>query len=385
MSASPSIGTIIVAAGSGSRVDDGNPTPKQFRRLGISTVLRQSVEPFLTFGCDPVVVVVAKGAEEDAREALGDAADQVRIVPGGPSRKASAKAGLEQCDTALVMVHDAARPFVSHDLIARLVVGLGEGDGVIPALPVTDTVKRVDGTVVAETLDRSTLCAVQTPQLFVRERLLAANDAAASVASEFTDDASIMEWHGGRVSTVLGDFANIKLTTARDFATLAPSAPPDIRVGHGYDTHRTSAGDSVMLCGCLIPSPFALDGHSDADIGLHALTDALLGTCGEGDIGSHFPPTDEQWRGASSDRFLVHAAGIVRAKGGRLTCADVTIVCERPKIGPHRDAMRSRIAELLGIEMSRVSVKATTNERIGFVGRNEGLAALATVTVAFDV
>ena len=385
MIATPAIGAVILAAGSGTRVADGDPTPKQFRALGDSTVLRRSVEPFLAYGCRPIIVVTASGTEERCRVALGSIADDVRIVPGGASRRESALSGLLHCDATLVMVHDAARPFVSADLIVRLVAGLGENDGVIPALPVTDTIKRVSNSVVAETLDRAELQAVQTPQLFVRKRLLDANEAAAGTDHPFTDDASIVEWNGGRVGTIMGDAANIKLTTAVDFKALSQkgSVLPDIRVGHGYDTHRTKPGNHIILCGCSLPSPVALDGHSDADIGLHALTDALLGTCGEGDIGSHFPPTDEQWRGASSDRFLVHAAGIVREKGGHITSTDLTIICEEPKIGPHRNTMRSRIAELLEIEMDRVSVKATTNERIGFVGRNEGLAALATATVVF--
>ena len=368
---------------------DSDPTPKQFRSVRGEPMLRHSVRALRQWGCSETVVAAPAGMADAARAALGEEAAGVAIVEGAASRAASTLAALAVVERPYCLVHDAARPFVSSALLDRLRAGLEGADGAIPALPATDTVKRVEGDRIVATLPRTELRLVQTPQLFATDRLRAAHLAAAASGGEFTDDASIVEWAGGSVRVVEGDPANIKVTTASDLAAVSSRTEgaleaPDIRVGHGYDTHRTKAGSDVMLCGVPVPAPFALDGHSDADIGLHALTDALLGTCGLGDIGSHFPPSDERWRDAASDRFLAHARDLVAERGGRVTCADITLVCETPKIGPHRDAMRQRVADLLGIALDRVSVKATTNERIGFVGRNEGLAALATATVIYD-
>ena len=396
------IAAIVLAAGSGSRMGDGDPTPKQFRDLNGEPMVRHSVRAFLDWGCRQVIVAAPPGAMEEAARALDGL--PVRVVPGASSRAASTLAALAHVTAPAIFVHDAARPHLAADLIDRLASALPGVDGVIPALAVTDTVKRVEGEVIAATVPRQALRLAQTPQLFRTARLRAAHEGAAASDAEFTDDASIMEAAGATVRVVPGDPANIKVTVASDMPPpMLPPMPtsartadargvnipaderpaPDVRVGHGYDTHRTKPGEAVMLCGISIPSPHALEGHSDADIGLHALTDALLGTCGEGDIGSHFPPSDPRWRGAASDAFLAHAAAIVWERGGRVTCADVTLVCEAPRIGPHREAMRARVAAILGIESARVSVKATTNERIGFVGRNEGLAALATATVIY--
>lgn len=263
----------------------------------------------------------------------------------------------------------------------------GEVAAVLPVLPVNDTVKVVDGDFVRHSADRSELRLAQTPQLVQRSAYL---NASADVPDEakLTDDVSVLERVGANVATVAGDSSNTKLTTPSDFADARQSAGggriPDIRVGHGYDTHRTTVGKSVWLCGIEIDAPFRLDGHSDADVGLHALTDALLGTCGEGDIGSHFPPSDPRWAGASSDQFLQHARSIVTARNGTINAVDITIICERPKVGPHRSEMREAVAGILALTLDRVSVKATTNERIGFVGRNEGIAAFATATVCYD-
>ena len=341
-----------------------------------------SVRTFRRWGCHQIVVAGPPDHLDELSNALGDEADHVVVVAGADSRASSTFAALKRIDAPFVLVHDAARPFVSLSLLDRLLDALPGADGVIPVMPATDTVKRVVGDEIVETMPRDDVRFAQTPQLFGTRLLRAAHARAAEQTTEFTDDASIMEQSGGRVRVVQGDPRNVKITTARDMPTVR--AAPDIRVGHGYDTHRTASGEAVMLCGVRVAAPFTLDGHSDADVGLHALVDALLGTCGLGDIGSHFPPTDDRWRGASSDRFLDHAVQLVRERRGRITCADVTLICESPKIGPHREAMRSRVASMLGIEIDRVSVKATTNERIGFVGRNEGLAALATATVIYD-
>ena len=379
------IAAIVLAAGAGTRMGDADATPKQFRDVGGEPMLRRSVRAFLEWGCSEVIVALPRGRTEEGIAALGKFAQHVRVVHGAGSRAASTRRALEAVEASYVMVHDAARPFVSSELLGRIAESLAQSDGVIPTLPVTDTVKRVDGDRICETLPRGELRLAQTPQLFRTEVLVAAHDAAERSAREFTDDASLVEAAGGTVRIVDGDRANRKITTADDLPPSdAARSGPDVRVGHGYDTHRTAPGATVWLCGIEVPAPFSLDGHSDADVGLHALVDALLGTCGEGDIGSHFPPSDETWRGAASHRFLTHARELVAERGGRVTCADVTLVCEAPKIGPHRDAMRDRIASLLGIARDRVSVKATTNERIGFIGRNEGFAALATATVIYD-
>ena len=379
-----SYAAIVLAAGSGSRMADGDLTPKQFRPLKGEAMVRHSVRAFLDWGCGEVVVAIPAGAKDAAAAALEGL--DVTTVVGAGSRAASTLAALAHVSADRVFVHDAARPHLNATLVGRIAAALEGCDGVIPALTVPDTVKRVADDTIVETVPRDPLRLAQTPQLFHTDALRAAHESVAEAGGEFTDDASIMEAAGARIRIVAGDPQNTKVTVASDMrqASLERGVDvPDVRVGHGYDTHRTKAGDAVTLCGVTIPSPHALDGHSDADVGLHALTDALLGTCGEGDIGAHFPPSDPRWRGAASDTFLAHAAAIVAQRGGRVTCADVTVVCEAPRIGQHRDAMRARIAAILGLDLDRVSVKATTNERIGFVGRNEGMAALATATVIY--
>ena len=300
----------------------------------------------------------------------------------------SVRLGLEALakhEPEIVLIHDAARPFVSAEVISRAIAAARAHGGALPVLPVTDTIKKVDdeGTIL-ETLDRDTLRAAQTPQTFRFGPILDAHRAAAAAHLTFTDDAGIAEWAGLPVHAVAGDANNRKLTLPEDFdAPAAPPPPHETRVGSGFDVHAFGPGDAVILGGVALPHDRALKGHSDADVVLHALTDAIFGTLADGDIGSHFPPSDPQWKGANSRIFLEHAVDRLDARGGALRHVDLTIMCERPKIGPHRDAIRVSIAEILGLAIGRVSVKATTTERLGFLGRGEGIAAMATVTVRF--
>ena len=369
-------GVVIVAAGGGTRMGG---TPKQFRLLGGRSVLQRSVDAFLLPEIDRIVCVIGADQRAEYERAVSPDPRLLEPVRGGTTRQTSVLAGLRALrDVDVVLIHDAARPFVGADTVRAVIAAVAPGTGALPGLPVADTLARVrdgrhDGVV-----DRSALMAMQTPQGFRRDELLVLHERA---AGEHTDDAGLARAGGLTVRVVPGDPGNRKLTTAEDFAMAERMIAPDVRVGHGYDTHRLVGGDGVWLCGVRLPHDRALDGHSDADVGLHALTDALLATIGAGDIGTHFPPSDPQWRGASSDRFLRHAADLVRARGGTVRHADVTLVCERPKIGPHVAAMRERMAKILAIEMERVSVKATTNEERGFVGREEGIVALATATV----
>jgi 2-C-methyl-D-erythritol 4-phosphate cytidylyltransferase/2-C-methyl-D-erythritol 2,4-cyclodiphosphate synthase len=314
-------------------------------------------------------------------------------VPGGARRQDSVRLGLEalaQRDApSAVLIHDAARPFAGADLIARVIAALAQNAGALPCLPVTDTLKRgADGRVL-ETVDRSELWRAQTPQGFRFDAILAAHRAAGQDPTlTFTDDASVAEWYGLDVALVEGAEDNRKLTTAEDVRIAdellrrASARAATTRVATGYDVHAFGLGDAVILAGVRIPYDRALQGHSDADVALHALTDALLGTIGEGDIGVHFPPSDARWRGAASEIFLKHAASLIAERGGEIVHVDISLICEAPRIGPYRDAMRRRIAELLGLGDSQVSIKATTNEGLGFIGRGEGIAAMATATVS---
>jgi 2-C-methyl-D-erythritol 4-phosphate cytidylyltransferase/2-C-methyl-D-erythritol 2,4-cyclodiphosphate synthase len=310
-------------------------------------------------------------------------------VPGGASRQASVYAGLEALrGTApdIVLIHDAARPFVSGALIARAIAAASEHGAAVPAVAVADTVKKVDaqGTITA-TVDRNELRIVQTPQAFSYNLIIDAHSrAAAADRSDFTDDAALAEWAGHRVSVFPGDSANVKLTTNEDFAraeALRMAATGDIRIGNGFDVHAFADGDHIMLGGVRIAHTRGVTGHSDADVALHALVDAILGALAEGDIGQHFPPSDPQWKGAASEKFLAFACDRVRARSGVIAHLDVTVVCEAPRIGPHRDAMRARIAAIAGIGADRVAIKATTSEKLGFTGRGEGIVAMATATV----
>jgi 2-C-methyl-D-erythritol 4-phosphate cytidylyltransferase/2-C-methyl-D-erythritol 2,4-cyclodiphosphate synthase len=320
-----------------------------------------------------------------------DAAAGLKLLPpvfGGATRQASVRAGLETLvahKPELVLVHDAARPFASRALIARAIAAARSG-AAVPVLPVVDTVKTVDTTgAITDTIDRRSLRVVQTPQAFGFELLLEAHRRAVAAGREdFTDDAALAEWAGHRVTTFEGEASNVKLTTPEDFSRAEAAevaALADIRTGFGFDVHQFIEGDHVWLGGVRIAHERGVTGHSDADVVLHALVDAILGALCEGDIGVHFPPSDPQWRGASSDRFLAFAVERVQARGGRIAHLDATIVCEAPRIGPHRDAMRARIAEIAGIPESRVAIKATTSEQLGFIGRREGIAAFANATI----
>jgi 2-C-methyl-D-erythritol 4-phosphate cytidylyltransferase/2-C-methyl-D-erythritol 2,4-cyclodiphosphate synthase len=286
----------------------------------------------------------------------------------------------------IVLIHDAARPFVSDALIARAIAAAGEHGAAVPAVAVADTVKKVDAQgIITATIDRNELRIVQTPQAFSYNLIVDAHGRAAAAArNDFTDDAALAEWAGHRVSVFPGDSANVKLTTNEDFAraeALRTAATGDIRTGNGFDVHAFADGDHIMLGGVRIAHTRGVTGHSDADVALHALVDAILGALAEGDIGQHFPPSDPQWKGAASEKFLAFACDRVRARSGVIAHLDVTVVCEAPRIGPHRDAMRARIAAIAGIGADRVAIKATTSEKLGFTGRGEGIVAMATATV----
>lgn len=389
-----SVAVVIVAAGRGARAGQENG-PKQYRRIGGRAVLSHTLEAFRRH---PAIgdIVVAIHADDEAlcREAVGPIDERIVLVTGGPTRQESTLLALRALAGRRprgVLIHDGVRPFVDPDLIGRVVAALGDHHGVLPALPVSDTVKRADDRGLVEaTVPRAGLHTAQTPQGFSFEAILAAHEkASADGRLDFTDDAAIAEWAGIPVKIVEGAAGNVKLTYARDIAMAderlngASASFPDVRTGNGYDVHCFAPGDHVTLCGVEIVHDRRLLGHSDADVGLHALTDALLATCGAGDIGTHFPPSDPQWKGAASRLFVEHAAGLVRARGGRIANADVTLICEAPKIGPRREAMVEAMAAMLGIARDRVSVKATTNEKLGFIGRGEGIAAIATATVVY--
>ncbi len=382
------VAAIVAAGGTGTRAGPG--LPKQYRPFGGLPVIRRSLDLFEAHGeidaIQPVIGAEHMGAFERAASGLSKC---LPPVAGGATRQASVLAGLDALAGKapdLVLIHDAARPLATSALVSRAIKSAQKTGAAIPSLPVTDTIKRVDGNgLVMETLERNELRSVQTPQAFAFEKLLKAHRAARDAGiSDFPDDASLAEWAGITVATFEGEAGNLKLTTPDDFEKLAGAeflSAADIRNGTGFDVHTFGPGDHVMLGGVKIPHGKGVVGHSDADVVLHALTDAVLGTVGEGDIGLHFPPSDERWRGASSDLFLAHAVSYVRERGGMIANLDVTVLCEAPKIGPHRDAIRNRIAEIAGIEPSRVNVKATTTEGLGFIGRAEGIAAMASATV----
>lgn len=369
---------IIVAAGSGSRAGGG----KQWRRLGGRPVLRWSVEALLSAGADEIVIVLPVGEEQRASEAL-DGLENWRTTGGGATRAESVRAGLAALSAPPdqpVLIHDAARPLLDRAVIDRLLAALQDADGALPVLPVADSLRRGTDGVMTDAIDREGLWRAQTPQAFRRGVIEAAYEAWPSSETP-TDEAMVVQRHGGRVALVDGDPRLMKLTYPEDFAMAEAMLPRQTRIGSGYDVHRWGPGGAVWLCGVEIPHDQTLIGHSDADAGLHALTDAILGALAEGDIGDHFPPTDPKWKGASSDRFLLHAAELVATRGGRIVNVDVTLICERPKVKPHRQAMRERIAGLLSLPLDAVSVKATTTEGLGFTGRGEGLAAQAVATI----
>jgi 2-C-methyl-D-erythritol 4-phosphate cytidylyltransferase/2-C-methyl-D-erythritol 2,4-cyclodiphosphate synthase len=373
---------VIVAAGSGQRAGPGGA--KQWRRVAGKPVARWSLEALLEAGAREVVVVIPGGDEAVAAEAFAGL-PRWRLQVGGAARHESVLAGLAALGADLeevVLIHDAARPFLAAGVAQQTAAAAAVSDGALPALPVADTLKRTDSHGAVLTTPREGLWRAQTPQAF-RRRVIEAAYAAWPAGETPTDDASVVERAGGAIRLTPGDPRLMKLTYPEDFemAEALAGAMRVTRVGLGVDAHRFGPGESLWLCGVEIAHSHGLVGHSDADAGLHALTDAILGAIGQGDIGDHFHPSDPQWRGAASSLFLEHAAGLVAARGGRIVNVDVTLICERPKIKPHREAMRARIAALLRLPVDRVGVKATTTEAMGFTGREEGLAAQAIAAI----
>ncbi len=381
------VAAIVVAAGRGLRA--GGDLPKQYRHILGEPVIRPSLA---TFAAHSGVSAVQPVIHPDDAALYQDAVAGLDLMPpvqGGATRQASVRAGLEALagrPPEVVLVHDAARPFASPALIARAIAAARKSGAAIPVIAVADTVKSVDASgTVTGTIDRTQLRMVQTPQAFGYPALLEAHRRAlAAGRDDFTDDAALAEWAGLTVATFEGEAGNVKLTTNEDFMRAEATklaALGDVRTGFGFDVHQFGDGDHVMLAGVRISHQRGLSGHSDADVVLHALVDAILGALSDGDIGVHFPPNDPQWRGASSDRFFTFAVERVRARGGRIAHLDITVVCEAPRIGPHREAMRARIAKLAGLPIARVAIKATTSEKMGFTGRGEGMAAFANATV----
>jgi 2-C-methyl-D-erythritol 4-phosphate cytidylyltransferase / 2-C-methyl-D-erythritol 2,4-cyclodiphosphate synthase len=381
------VAAVVVAAGRGLRA--GGDLPKQYRHVLGEPVIRSSLALFARHDAISFVQPVIHPDDAALFQAASAGLDLLPPVDGGALRQASVRAGLEALQAHapdLVLVHDAARPFASPALVTRAIAAARASPAAVPVIGVADTVKTVDAKgCVTDTIDRARVRLVQTPQAFGFAALLEAHrQAKAAGRDDFTDDAALAEWAGVKVGTFEGEAGNVKLTTDEDFTraeTARLAALGDVRTGFGFDVHQFGEGDHVVLGGVRISHRRGLSGHSDADVVLHALVDAILGALADGDIGVHFPPTDPQWRGASSDRFLAFAVERVRARDGRIAHLDVTIVCETPRIGPHRDAMRARIAEIAGIAIERVGVKATTSEKMGFTGRGEGLAAFANATV----
>jgi len=375
----------IVAAGRGERAGGG--VPKQFRPLAGQPVLAWSVTAFAQDPrCAQIIIAAPPGGVEDARRHAGAAADRCEFVEGGATRTASVDKAVDAAGQNTVLVHDAARPLVSRALLDGLITALDHHDGAAPALAVVDALVREDEAGITA-VDRSLLRRIQTPQAFATSKLRAAF--AAFAHQDFPDEVSLARAHGLSVALTQGEEGNFKLTWPEDFerAERVLSKTPQTLLqvtGMGYDVHRLAPGDGVHLCGVFIDCPLMLIGHSDADAGLHAITDALLGAAGLGDIGEHFPPSDERWRGADSAMFLQHALEISSQAGARPIHCDVTLICERPKIGPHKAAMKARVAALLGLPLARVNIKATTTEKLGFTGRGEGLAAQAVVTCVID-
>jgi len=376
------VGALIVAAGAGERA--GGRLPKQFQPLAGKPVLRWSIEALTDAGVDRIVVAVGPDQEGLARAAAGD--HDITLITGGATRTASVRAGLAALgDVDIVLIHDAARPgltpIVTKALIETIEAGAG---GAAPTLRLSDSLRRIDANnrMIGE-VERDGLVRVQTPQVF-RGAVIRAAYAALPADASVSDDLAVARAAGAVVQLIPGDERLMKLTYADDFAVLERlmSSARLTCVGSGFDAHRFGAGDHVMLCGVKIAHDKGLLGHSDADAGWHALVDAILGALGEGDIGAHFPPSDPQWKGANSETFLRHAAALARAAGAELQHVDITLICERPKIGPHREPMRARTAEVLDLPLPRVSVKATTTEQMGFTGRGEGLAAQATATLS---
>ena len=386
------VAVVLVAAGRGVRA--GFETPKQYQAVAGVQVATRTLDALAGLLPDALIVPVIHPADRtlfDAAAGRSRAKNLHAAVAGGATRQASVMAGLKVLhekikSDIIVLIHDIARPFLTKNMILSGLATAARGGACVPALPVADALKTVDpaGTLTGA-LDRASVRIVQTPQIFRLGLIYDAHiQAEAAGLADFPDDAAVATWAGHPVSTFAGDPGNVKLTTKEDFAlaeTRLLSALPDIRMGSGFDVHAFGSGDHVVLGGLSIPHGQGLAGHSDADVLLHALTDAILGALADGDIGSHFPPSDPQWRGAPSRIFLEHAMKLVRARGGMVAHLDATVICEAPKIGPHRDALRRSIAEITGLEIGRVAVKATTTEKLGFTGRGEGIAVQATATI----
>jgi 2-C-methyl-D-erythritol 4-phosphate cytidylyltransferase/2-C-methyl-D-erythritol 2,4-cyclodiphosphate synthase len=372
----PPFAAVIVAAGKGVRA--GGPVPKQFAPWRGKPLLRHSIEAFVRLGAQPIVIAIPEGTDALAGEALAGI-DSVRLVTGGGTRQQSVRAALEALEgdsPPRVLIHDAARPDLPAPVVERLLSALEGHPVAIPVLPVVDSMALASGNLMTGQADRESLRRVQTPQAFRFAEILAAHRA---WTGELTagDDAQVARAVGLEVALVAGDERLRKLTFAADFRTGAAM----IRIGTGYDVHRLAAGEELWLCGVRIPHDQGLAGHSDADVGLHAVVDAILGACAQGDIGEHFPPNDARWKDAPSEKFIAHAAELADKAGYRVGNVDVTLICEAPKIAPHREAMRRKLAALLGVDLTQVSVKATTTERLGFTGRGEGIAAQAVATL----
>ena len=402
---------IIVAAGRGSRLADtaeSDSLPKQYKMLGGTCVLEKSIDAFANHPhIDSVLVVIHRDDRATYDELISKRDKLLSPVIGGASRQESVYLGLQAVKQLgfgnEVLIHDAARPFIDADTINNILEAIGRQTGAIPAHPLADTLKLATGKLatgklatdeltIDKTISRENLYCAQTPQGFMLPDILSAHEKAANEEDAgFTDDASMFEAASMAVKLIAAPNSNFKITTAQDLELArmieqqakAGNMHADIRTGNGYDVHAFEAGDGVILCGLKIPFHKKLKGHSDADVALHALTDALLGTIGAGDIGTHFPPSDPQWKNAASDQFLEKAISLISDRGGIINNVDITLICEAPKIGPHRIEMQNRLAKLCDLEISRVSVKATTNEKLGFLGREEGIAAIATATVSF--
>ncbi len=392
------IAVVIVAAGSGSRF--GDTTPKQYHLLGGKTLLRHCVESFARHAPTELIRIVYNPDHQEWYDSAVEGLSLSPPIPGGSTRQQSVLNGLRALESKnpdYILIHDAARPGVSGDVITRVIAALSEHQGAIPTLPVLDTIKQTgSGGKIEQTIPREQLHRAQTPQGFRFKTILDAHRL--FEGREFTDDAALLEQLGHDVVCVEGAAENDKITRpddmgrARDWLKTDPALEEDtnmireeFRTGTGFDVHRFAPGDHCILCGVKIPHSARLDGHSDADVGLHTLTDALLGAIGAGDIGQHFPPSDMKWKDAASDQFVHHAVDLIHERGGRIVNADITLICEHPKIGPHTRSMREKVAEILGIEVDRVNVKATTTERLGFTGREEGIAAQAAVSIALPV
>jgi 2-C-methyl-D-erythritol 4-phosphate cytidylyltransferase/2-C-methyl-D-erythritol 2,4-cyclodiphosphate synthase len=373
---------LLVAAGSGSRAGGG--IPKQYRTLAGKALIAHAVEGLRHEAIDELLVAIGAGQEAPFADALAGAGPLPATVPGGAERQDSVRAGLEAIAAAggaeRVLIHDAARPFLPQAVVDRLLAALDGAPGAVPVLPVVDTLAEA-GAALGPAVPREALVRVQTPQAFRFDAILAAHRAWAGPAA--TDDAQVARAAGHEVATVAGDALLDKLTYEADFARAEARLAAGLvtRTGMGFDVHAFEPGDGIWLGGVRVPHGRGLKGHSDADVVLHAITDALLGAAGEGDIGQHFPPSDPQWRGAASARFVEHALGLIRARGGRIDHVDATLICEAPRLGPYRDAIRTSLAGLLRLPVARVSIKATTTERLGFTGRGEGIAAQAIATI----